>query len=331
MGAARAEGTSGRKPSANPSAISLSIDSDIESLSERGFDCSSPEARYVVERVSMHRLEAYLPLVSDNARAISFVDGRIIEHGDPELKDAHDLITYDRRVQVIILKYAGIFEGQFRARYARFMTALHGDMALYDHSLFNRRDKYEASMETVARELARQRVRNKSIARHMDSDGMVPLGIAIEYLTLGTLSKLYDNTRDRDVVDGIAMGFNLNSSKARSWFKTIANVRNICAHFNPYVVRRQIPTTPLPMRECEYPSNSPFYIFPMLERMLSSDGAREFNDRNLDYSARMIADMAAETTEFARLYIGTAIDLNVPRRFIDQSVSTWEGTDSKLD
>ena len=40
MGAARAEGTSGRKPSANPSAISLSIDSDIESLSERGFDCS---------------------------------------------------------------------------------------------------------------------------------------------------------------------------------------------------------------------------------------------------------------------------------------------------
>lgn len=163
MGAARAEGTSGRKPSANPSAISLSIDIDIESLSERGFDCSSPEARYVVERVSMHRLEAYLPLVSDNARAISFVDGRIIEHGDPELKEAHDLITYDRRVQVIILKYAGIFEGQFRARYARFMTALHGDMALYDHSLFNRRDKYEASMETVARELARQRGRNKSI------------------------------------------------------------------------------------------------------------------------------------------------------------------------
>lgn len=324
-GFARAEGTSGRKPSANPSAISLSVDNDIERLSARGFDCSSPEARYIVERVSMHRLEAYLPVVSDNARAASLVDGQIIEHGDPELKEAHDLITYDRRVQVLILKYTGILEGQFRARYARFMTALHGDMALYDPDLFNRRDKYDDTIAVVTRELARQRGRNKFIGRHIDSRGRVPLGIAIEYLTLGTLSKLYDNTRDRHVVDGIASGFNLNSSKARSWFKTIANVRNICAHFNPYVVRKQIPTTPLPMRECEYPSNSPFYIFPMLDRMLSSDDARTFNDRNLNYSERMIADMAAETTEFSRLYMGTVMALNVPKRFLDTSEGTWTG------
>ena len=112
MGTARAEGTSGRKPRANPSAISLSIDNDIELLTARGFNCSSPEARYIVERMSMHRLEAYLSIAWNNARAITFRNGKTLHHGDPELKEVHDLITYDRRVQVIILKYAGIFEGR---------------------------------------------------------------------------------------------------------------------------------------------------------------------------------------------------------------------------
>lgn len=68
MGAARAESTSGHGPRANSSAISLSIDYDIERLGVRGFGRSSPEARYVVERVTMRRLEAYLLVAWGNAR-----------------------------------------------------------------------------------------------------------------------------------------------------------------------------------------------------------------------------------------------------------------------
>ena len=331
MGDARAEGTSDRKTSANPSAISLSVDNDIRRLTEYGFDCSSPEARYVVERVSMHRMDAYLGIALGNACDISFVDGKLVNHGAPQLKEVHDLITYDRRVQTIILKYTGVLESQFRARYARWMSALHGDMALYDPSLFNRRGKYDAAMASVNRELSRQRKRNRFIARAIDEDGRVPVGTAVEYLTLGTLSKLFDNTADREVVDGISAAFNVNSSKARSWMRTVADVRNVCAHFNPYVVRKQIPSTPLPMSGCEFPSTNPFYIFPMLCRMLSCDGTRSFEDANLDYRKRMIDDMTAETIQFARLYIGTAIDINVPHRFIDPSVTDWYGTASRID
>lgn len=331
MGSARAEGTSGRETSANPSAISLSVDDDVRRLTEYGFDCSSPEARYVVERVSMHRLDAYLGIALGNARATSLVDGKIINHGKPQLKEVHDLITYDRRVQTIILKYTGVLESQFRARYARWMSALHGNMALYDPSLFNRRGKYDAAMSSVARELSRQRKRNRSIARAMEEDGRVPIGTAVEYLTLGTISKLFDNTADREIVDGVSRSFSINSAKARSWMRTIADVRNVCAHFNPYVVRKQIPSTPLPMSGCEFPSTNPFYIFPMLHRMLGHDAAKSFADRNLDYQARMLDDMTAETVGFARLYIGTAIDINVPRRFVDSSVTTWCGTASRID
>lgn len=129
------------------------MDNDIEHLEKRGFDCSSPEARYVVERVTMHRLDAYTTIAWGNARDTTFRDRKLIHHGDPELKEAHDLITYDRRVQSVILKYTGIIESQFRARYSRAMSALHGELALYDPSQFRRRDFWESAMRDASREI----------------------------------------------------------------------------------------------------------------------------------------------------------------------------------
>lgn len=331
MGVARAGGTSGRKPSGNPPAISLSVDNDIEHLEKRGFDCSSPEARYVVERVTMHRLDAYTTIAWGNARDTTFRDGELIHHGDPELKEAHDLITYDRRVQSVILKYTGIIESQFRARYSRAMSALHGELALYDPSQFRRRDFWESAMRDAAREIGRQTKRSRSVRRAVEGgEGKVPIGLAVEYMTLGTLSKLYNNTIDRDVTGWVAGGMNASTHELRGWLRTIADVRNVCAHFNPYVVLRQIPTTPLPVMGCEFDNRSPFYIFPLMETILGSKEAKRMNDRNLDYASRMLEDVTRETLEFARLYLGTVIDLNVPKRFIDPSVKTWEGTAPRI-
>ena len=259
---ARAGGTSGLKPSGNPPAISSSIKKDIAYLEKRGFDCSSPEASYVVERVGMHRLEAYLPVAWANARAISFVDGKAVEHGDPPLKEAHDLLTYDRRMQTVILRYIGIVESQFRARYSRAMSALHGDMALYDPALFRKEERWARAMRDASREIARKANMSRAVRGALDAEGKAPVGVAVEYMTLGTLSKLYDNTSDQAVVDWVAHGMNASARELRGWLRTVADVRNVCAHFNPYAVRRQIPTTPLPIRGCELSNRSPFYIFP---------------------------------------------------------------------
>ena len=54
------------------------------------------------------------------------------------------------------LKYTGIIESQFRARYSRAMAALHGDMALYDGRLFRRCNLWEAAMVDASREVSRQ-------------------------------------------------------------------------------------------------------------------------------------------------------------------------------
>ena len=237
---ARAGGTSRHDPSGNPPAISSSIKKDIAYLKQRGFDCSSPEAHYVIERVGMHKLEAYLPAAWENSRAISFVDDTTIKHDSPALKEAHDLLTYDRRMQAVILKYIGIVESQFRARYSRAMSSLHGNMALYDPTLFRKEERWARAMQDASREIVRKANVNQSVRHILDTDGKAPISVSVEYMTLGTLSKLYNNTSDQTVINWVAHGMNASARELRGWLRTIADVRNICAHFNPYIVRKQI-------------------------------------------------------------------------------------------
>lgn len=309
---ARAEGTSHR--SANPSAVSFSVDLDVSEVEARGFDCSSDEARYVIERIGMHRLSFYLPLAYWNSR-----------NDRPSLTEAHDLMTYDRRVQSIVLKYVGVFETQLRARYAREMSAEHGEMSLYDPGMFRDEGRYRSAMKDVERELSRQSRRCREIRECVESGRKVPISTAVEYMSLGTLSKLFSNTNDTGIVARIAGVFNVSTSKARGWFRTVADVRNACAHFNPYIVRKQIPTTPMRIVGCEMSNRSPFYIFPMLHTMLSSEQAARFDDRNLDYAQRMVEDMTAHTIGFARCYMATAQAIDVPTMFLDPSSGSWKG------
>ena len=210
------------------------------------------------------------------------------------------------------------------------MAALHGDMALYDGSLFRRTDHWERAMADVTREIGRRTKRGQTTRQTSEEgDKKTAVGIAVEYMTLGTLSKLYNNTRDRNVTEWVADGMNASTNELRSWLRTIADVRNVRAHLNPYILLRQIPSTPLPIIGCELDNRNPFYIFPLIDVLLGSKETSSMKDRNLDYSARMLADMAAETTGFVRLYIGTAFALKVPRRFIDPSVTSWAGTAPK--
>lgn len=322
MSCARAEGTSSGNASGNPSAILLSIENDIRRIEAMGFDCSSPSAPHAVERIGKKKLNAYLPVSARNARAFD-ASGPL---PPPELKEAHDLITYDRRMQSVILKYTGIIETQFRARFSRAMGALHGDFCLYDADNFLRRDRWESVMADVRREIGRRSRRDRSLRAAMDrSDGTVPVDAAVECMTLGTLSKLYNNAADRTATEWVAGGFNSRPVELRSWMRTMADVRNVCAHFNPYVILRQIPSTPLPIVGCPLSNTSPFYVFPLMERMLESGEAKSFGDSNFDYAGRMVQDASAETVGYARLYIGTLMDLNVPKKLLDPDLGDWAG------
>ncbi len=284
IGSDRAEGTSSSNASGNPSAVSYSVPGSYESfvneLRSQGFtDSDTVEAVFMLERVSYRHMLPYL-------RAAKRISGQ----DKPMIKDAHDLLAFDRRFQAVVFKYIGILEGQLRAQYAHWLEERAGKMALYDAANFFNARHYESSMASLRREAQRSKDPIIRSFVRSDADGFrLPVRDAVECMTLGTLSKLISNTKVEGVSDTVAAFFGVSRAELTNWTKTVVSVRNTCAHFDPYVVRKEIPSTPIAIRGLDAETRSTFYVVFILGRLLSA--RIRFLDVNLLYSFRLWFDL----------------------------------------
>lgn len=295
--------------SANSPAILFSTARDIEHLQEMGIDCAPVDAtEYLLASSTFYRLNAYAWFVLEHPRGAK-----------PTIKSLHDIMTFDRRMSATALKYIGVFESRFRSIYSRLMEENLGEFAIYDENNFLRSDKYALTKKSYDREIKRN-LRNYTLKREFKkNNGKIPLRIAVEFLSLGCISKLYANTLDNSITNGCAVEFNLNKAKFSSWLKTLTEVRNCCAHFNPYIVKRQIPSTPMPLANDVEASKHPFYIFIMLEHLLDKGGLEKFDDPNIAFSKRIRSDVRVNVSQFLALYRfsnGVASSLYIPERYL---------------
>lgn len=283
-----------------------------------GINCDPlPIARYALSCITLHRLRAYYWFVMENPRC-----------ADPGIKELWDTLTFDRRVQSVLLKYIGIFESRFRSVYSRLMEEACGPFAVYEERNFLREDIYQKTRSNYEKDISRQMHDGLIRCEKAQNDGKLPLHIAVEFISLGSLSKLYSNTKSGDVVKACAREFNVNQDKMRSWIKTLAAVRNCCAHFNPYITRKQIPSTPLPLKGEESISRHPFYAAMMLEHLLFHDGAWRIGDQNLHFVKRLRMDMSMHVGQFLNLYNFSdqvADALWIPNRYRPERVESEDG------
>lgn len=288
----RTGGTSSACASGNPPVVFSpplfkSNDEILAELADKGYvGTDAPESRYVLEHVTYQHLMPYI-------RALDAIDG----HPDPSLKLAHDLLTFDRRMQVVLMKYIGVFESQFRAQYLINMASRHGAYALYEEELFLRGERYAESLGYYQSEVEK-RIRRDSNMRqaHEVGGGKLPLWMGVECMTLGTLSSLFSNTRDRSVTDAVAESFGASKSELVSWTKTITATRNICAHFEPLFVRKQLPAQPKKIEGVTCPRRMPLFAVLLLAHLLRK--TIDTTDPNLNYKRRIEHDAAREINAF---------------------------------
>lgn len=109
---------------------------------------------------------------------------------------------------------------------------------------------------------------------------------------LSELAAKVSNTRDRTVTDAVAHSFGASKDELVSWTKTITATRNICAHFEPLFVRKQLPAQPKAIRGLQCPRRSPLFAVLLLAHLLRK--TIKTYDRNLDYKSRIEHDAAQE-------------------------------------
>lgn len=288
MGLDRAGGTS-PNGSGNLPAIVVSCPESylplMEKLASRGFqDARTEESAFILQKVGYRHLSPYLLAVE-----------RLPEKGIPTVKQAHGLLTFDRLFKSILFKYIGILEVQMRAQYSHLMEQMHGRFALYDESLFLRQDPYRKAMKDYEREVWRALRTKKARLRFEEDGGMLPIWEGVERMSLGTLSKLYSNTADKAVTGDVAKSFGTTKEPLSSWLKAIAGVRNICAHFDAYITRKQMPSTPKGVKGVSGDSKGTFYIVVIILHLLKCETAPA--DAALDYASSMQGEIEKLATD----------------------------------
>lgn len=276
----------------------------INKLVEYEFDdATTREACYAIERVGYHHLLPYLQ--------VSYFKNTTRPHS---VKEAHDTLTFDRTFQSILFKYIGIFETQFRAKYSHLMKEEYGNFALYSKDNFLREENYKASFKFYENEVRRQIRKDFKLSKiYKSNNDKLPIHAGVECMTLGTLLQLYANTKSNNITKGVASTFGTTKAELSSWAKSICDVRNVCAHFDCYLTRRQIPSIPRKIRNIKADNTSTFYIVLILLRIL--DYENPFNDLCLNYADELRRDIEFAIKEYAEIYDYLLPDLGFPDNY----------------
>ena len=169
------------------------------------------------------------------------------------------------------------------------MSEKRGAFAHRDPSNFKKPGLFDDFLKRYQSEFARQLKKgNPDIAAAYELYGDAPIWLAVEIMSFGTLSMLYNNTRNAKVRDGVAASFGASSEDLVSWARALSGVRNTCAHFGR-LVGTKLTARPKMIPGFKGDNGSPLYIVALLEYLLKRSYLFE-DDPSLSYELSLIGD-----------------------------------------
>lgn len=196
----------------------LSIDQLVKFLTDKGLEISDIKlAEYYLQYIGYYRLKIYMrPFENDEKK---FVKGTRFEN-------IVDLYNFDRKLRLICLDAIERVEVALRAHVVNCMGVYGGPHFYEKPQHFERRWGNGNTLQIVAE------ANHRSISHYRDKykdPANPPIWCVTEAISFGDLSRIYADLILRSRVQ-IAKGFKLDEKILVSWFKSIARLRNICAH-----------------------------------------------------------------------------------------------------
>jgi len=204
------------------------IDQHLDTLRQRGLLISDEgRARRYLGNISYYRLSAYTrpfycPIQTDHV----FLAGMSFD-------DVLRLYVFDRELRLLLIDAIERLEVALRAQLANTLAEHHGphgylDIQLfdtrYDHGwLINRLDT-EANAREVETFLAHYR------KKYTAAPAQPPIWMAVELLTFKEVSILFANLRQAKDTQRIETHFGWKFPLLKSWFRSLSDLRNVCAH-----------------------------------------------------------------------------------------------------
>ena len=161
------------------------------------------------------------------------------------LENAFALYEFDTKLRQLIFAAIQEIEIALRAKVIQHFSLAYGPFWFMDVNLSANERLFAQNLLAIDREL--ERSREDFIKAHFKKyikPAFPPAWKTLELASLGTLSKLYYNFSDKKVKKAIAREFNLpNHEILESWMRSIASLRNCCAH-HARIWNRSLSATP---------------------------------------------------------------------------------------
>lgn len=225
----------------------LSFEAQVQLLIDRGMVIADRErARYYLEHVNYYRLRGYwLPYEQAAGNGThAFIPGTSFD-------DALSLYIFDRHLRLLLLDAIERIEVSLRTRWAHALAMKYGAHAYMRTDIFHKQERYQRCLDGLREEIKRSHeifIKHYSTTYTMPE--LPPIWAACEVMSLGQLSKWYDNLKHRADRREIAAIYGLDESVLRSFMHHMTHIRNLCAHHSRvwnrrFTVTMQIPNHPL--------------------------------------------------------------------------------------
>lgn len=208
------------------SKIPRTISEQIDLLKSRNMSFRDiNDAPKFLANISYYRLKGYWWEMQEDFVKHRFQNGSFFE-------DAIDIYNFDRNFRIIVFNAIERIEIALRSKLIYHLSHAHGAIWYLDPSLFDKQKEFTSFISKVYQDMSRSS--EEFIVKHFANHPTEhpESWKSLEVLTLGTLSKLYQNLKHQlPEKNIIAKEFGLNNQKhLESWLLSITVIRNIIAH-----------------------------------------------------------------------------------------------------
>lgn len=195
-------------------------------LQHRGLEIDDPaQAAFYLQHLNYYRLGAYwLPFEADH-QSHRFLPGT-------RFVDVLNLYIFDRELRLLILDAIERIEVSVRAQWAYQLAHQYGPHAHLDPALAQHTDRWRQNLVKLEDEVKRS---DETFIRHLlntYAEDLPPVWAVCEVISLGLLSRLYNNLKPMPTRRAIADVYRVDQKVLESWLHHLCLVRNTCAHHN---------------------------------------------------------------------------------------------------
>lgn len=206
----------------------LRIDQHLSTLSKRGL--SIPDERRACQylaNISYYRLSAYTrPFYAHNGPEHCFLPGTSFE-------DVLQLYIFDRELRLLLLDAIERLEVALRAQLTNTLAEHHGPHGYLKAAIFDTRYKHDWLLSKLEQEAQGRDVETFMAhyrSKYQSAPVPPPIWMAVELLTFKEISTLFANLRMAKDTQRMETHFGWKFVLLKSWFRSLSDLRNLCAH-----------------------------------------------------------------------------------------------------